>query len=223
METVLNKFTCNDVPCNSDDLFINHNIPNVKYDSIPMQQRHDISDAFNKLIKFTKPKRVIEIGTADGGLTLLLRDLLNNNELNDTDLYTYDIRHQGMLISKVNEQNLNIQVKHEDIFNEDHTLKNEELIKNFIQGEGTTIILCDGGDKINEFKTLSKYLKKGDMIMAHDYSYDREYYDKHIHNKIWYWLEIQNSDIEQTCYENSLLDLMVDDFNKVVWCCKIKV
>lgn len=43
------------------------------------------------------------------------------------------------------------------------------MVESFIKREGTTLILCDGGSKINEFNILSKYLKSGDIIMAHDY------------------------------------------------------
>ena len=42
------------------------------------------------------------------------------------------------------------------------------------QLKGKTIVLCDGGDKPREFKTFSKYLKKGDLILGHDFSRNKD-------------------------------------------------
>jgi hypothetical protein len=43
-----------------------------------------------------------------------------------------------------------------------------------------------------------------------------------IKGKYWNWLEINNSDIEQSCLVNNLVDYLEDDFDKVAWVCKIK-
>jgi len=222
LELIENKFTCNGGDCKDDKLFVDHNIPMVFYNGLSIQQHHKIGGPFSKLIGAIKPTTVIEIGTAAGGLTLMLRDLLNEHGLNETTLITYDVIEPGGLINKVKSDGLTIDVRVEDIFSGDD-LKNEEYVRNLIQSEGTTLVICDGGNKVKEFNILSNYLKKGDIIMAHDYSFDEEYYQKNIHNKIWYWNEIRNSDIEQSCEKNNLFDFMSEFFNKVVWCCKIKV
>ena len=222
LEIIENKFTCNGGDCNDEKLFVDHNIPMVFYGGLSIQQHHKISKPFSKLLNAVKPKTVIEIGTAAGGLTLMLRDILNEHGLNDSILITYDVIEPTGLINKVIGDGLSIDIRVEDIFDEGN-LKNEKFIKNLIQSEGTTLVICDGGNKIKEFNILSNYLKKGDIIMAHDYSFDEEYYQKNIYNKIWYWNEIRNSDIEQSCERNNLFDFMSEFFNKVVWCCKIKV
>ena len=152
----------------------------------------------------------------------MIRDLLDYNGSESTDLITYDVYKPEYLIGRVEQNNLNIDVRYENIFNDDYTLKDEESVKNMIQQKGRTIVLCDGGNKKEEFKTLSNYLKTGDIIMAHDYAFDETDYKENIHNKIWYWHEIQNSDISESCEKNNLFDFMSEDFNKVVWCCKIK-
>jgi cephalosporin hydroxylase len=222
METILNKLTCNGGSCDNEEFFKNHNIPMVVYDGLSIQQNNKVVFAFDKLINETRPAQIIEIGTASGGLTLMVRDLLDLNGSNQTDLITYDIYKPEYLIGRVSQDNLNIDVRYENIFNGDYTLKDEESIKNMIQQKGRTIVLCDGGNKKEEFKTLSNYLKSGDIIMAHDYAYDDKDYQENINNKIWYWHEIQNSDISESCERNNLIDFMSDEFNKVVWCCKIK-
>ena len=58
--------------------------------------------------------------------------------------------------------------------------------------------------------------------MAHDYSPSTEYFEEHINNKIWNWHEIQDSDIQESVSEYSLEPFMQEDFQQVVWVCKIK-
>ena len=74
---------------------------------------------------------------------------------------------------------------------------------------------------IKDIKNKSK-LKKGDIIMAHDYSPNSEYFEENINNKIWNWHEIKDTDIEDTVNECNLKPFMQEDFQKVVWVCKIK-
>jgi hypothetical protein len=88
--------------------------------------------------------------------------------------------------------------------------------------EGTTIVMCDGGSKKNEMKILGKYLKPGDIIMAHDYAPTIEYFENFIYGKIWKWCEILDSDIENVVTEYNLEPYMKDEFQEVVWVCKIK-
>ena len=112
-----------------------------------------------------------------------------------------------------------------DIFIENIILNlnkyNNELI-NIIGQSGVTLVLCDGGSKKNEFNLISSLLKKGDVIMAHDYAPNEIYFQEHIKNKLWNWLEIQDSDINESCINNNLKPYMEEDFRKVVWVCKIK-
>jgi hypothetical protein len=102
----------------------------------------------------------------------------------------------------------------------DENSKNELL--NIIGEPGVTLVLCDGGSKKNEFNLISPLLKTGDVIMAHDYAPNEVYFQEHIKNKLWNWLEIQDSDIDESCISNNLKPYMEDDFRKVVWVCKIK-
>jgi hypothetical protein len=182
-------------------------------------QHKDITLQFEKLILEIKPKRILEIGTSSGGLTLLLRDLLDNNGFENTELRTYDINDPQYLY----QHNKNIDIRVKNIFNHqyDELMEKEEII-NFITQDGPTIVLCDGGSKINEFNILSHHIKKGDVIMAHDYSKDHEYFKQNIKNKIWNWCEITESHIQGSSQINNLVPYMEDEFASVVWVCKIK-
>jgi hypothetical protein len=189
------------------------------YKGLTIMQHKDITLQFEKLILEIKPKRILEIGTSSGGLTLLLRDLLDNNGFENTELRTYDINDPQYLY----QHNKNIDIRVKNIFNHqyDELMEKEEII-DFIIQDGPTIVLCDGGSKINEFNILSHHIKKGDVIMAHDYSKDHEYFEQNIKNKIWNWCEITESHIQGSSQINNLVPYMEDEFASVVWVCKIK-
>jgi predicted O-methyltransferase YrrM len=192
------------------------------YRNLTTMQHPSIEGKFLKLITTLKPTKVLEIGTSSGGLTLMLRDILDNNGLKSTRLVSYDVNDPKYLRHYLDE-GANIELKIENVFNNTYDkLENGQEVIDLISSEGTTLVLCDGGSKKNEFKILSDYLKIGDVIMAHDYAPNEEYFQEHIHGKIWNWLEIKDSDINDACLKNNLVPYMDDDFKQVVWACKIK-
>jgi hypothetical protein len=192
------------------------------YRNLTTMQHIDVKEKFLKLLMELRPQKVLEIGTASGGLTLLIRDLLDDIGLTETIIETYDVNHPNYLQNYVdNGSKININVK--NIFNHNYNqMIDGGGVINFIKSEGTTLVLCDGGSKINEFNLLSDYLKVGDVIMAHDYSPNKNYFENTLLDKIWNWMEIQDSDIIECCTKNNLLPYMEDDFKQVVWVCKIK-
>ena len=58
--------------------------------------------------------------------------------------------------------------------------------------------------------------------MAHDYSQDRETFERDVYMKLWNWYEISDSDIENACIKNNLISYKKETFDKVVWVCKVK-
>lgn len=186
------------------------------YKGIEVQQHENVAVFFKKLFEIIKPKRILEIGTSYGGLTIILRDLLNDLSMFDTKIRTYDIFNSNKL-SKIN--NIDIIIK--NVFNDNYTeLIDEELIS-YINDVGPTIVLCDGHHKKEEFNILSKYLKCGDIIMAHDYSPNIEYFNNINKDKIWDWCEIIDLDVEDCSSLYGLYSFMYEDFRSVVWLCKI--
>jgi cephalosporin hydroxylase len=186
------------------------------FDGNMAQQHHNVYSTFYKLIDDTKPKRILEIGTALGGFTMFLKKVVDSFNL-DTKILTFDISARPWYDDM---KKMGIDVRVEDIFNDYQDIPNE--IKNFIKQDGLTIILCDGGDKIREFKLLSPFLKKGDIIMAHDYAPNQDYFDNYINGKIWNWLEIQDKDINESCMKHNLTPFMEYELRDVVWVGKIK-
>lgn len=188
------------------------------YRDITCSQHPDVGIPFKSLFESIKPKRILEIGTAWGGLTLLLNDILIDCGLNDTKILTYDI----IELNRNHFKGCNIDYREENIFNNTKTDLIDFSVVDFIKSDGPTIVLCDGGAKKNEFNIFADHLKVGDIIMAHDYSPTLEYFHEHMKDKIWNWCEINQYDILEAVEKNNLEPFMQDDFIKVAWVCKIK-
>ena len=181
------------------------------------QQNHNAYEVFYNLLNEIKPKRILEIGTALGGFTSFLNIVSKENNLN-IDILTYDI-YDRPWYSDMRDDGIDVRV--ENVFGDNFEKVNDEVIK-YIQQDGITIVLCDGGDKIREFNLLSNYIKRNDLIMAHDYAYDIDKYQKDIQYKIWNWCEITEYDIYEASVKNNLINYSQNIFDNIVWVCKIK-
>ena len=190
-------------PANEFPLW-DHNWGGGLYKGIFTQQNKNFYPAFEKLFAQENIVRVLEIGTATGGFIRAVRDLT------DAEIITYDIletKHKATL----EENNISVNVK--SVF-EDY-----ENVEDYISGKGQVLVLCDGGNKIKEFDVFSKFLKSGDIIMAHDYSRDEDLYQAYIKNHVWRWCEIQYKDIAMAVETNNLEPVLTEDFQEAVWTC----
>jgi hypothetical protein len=193
------------------------------YGYLFMSQHSDAPEIFQKFLIDLQPQRILEIGTFHGGLTLLLRDILDNIGLNNTMIKTYDINNQEFLKPLVQDRNVKVETK--NIFNDSYTdfvNKKEEIeISSFIKQPGVSLVMCDGGCKRCEYNLLAKFLKKNDVIMAHDYAPNQEYFQEHIKDKVWNWLEISDTDINNTNIKYNLVPYLQDIMQSVAWCSRI--
>jgi cephalosporin hydroxylase len=196
---------------------LEHNDSISSYDGWAAQQNPNVFETFHYFLHKTKPKRIIEIGTSLGGFTSFLNYTCKKLNL-DCHVLSYDIISHPWYDDM---RNSGVDLRIENIFNGDYTEVKQEVI-DFIQQDGITLILCDGGSKIHEFNLLSKFMKSGDFIMAHDYAENRETFERDIYLKVWNWHEISDSDIQQACDENNLISYNKEIFDNVVWVCKQK-
>lgn len=206
--------------------FIKGHIDHVSYRGVSIEQRPEVVYKFESLLLEYRPNQIIEIGTFAGGLTLILKDIIDNNQLN-TEIHTYDVVQASILIDQIKLRNLsNIRVYTTNLFNDrydgfhDESTKHE--ITSLIQRPGHTLLLCDGGCKKCEFNLLANLLKPQDVIMAHDYAPDPAYFQSKINRKIWYWHEIQDADIISSITNNKLTPLHKESFLEVAWLCMQK-
>lgn len=153
---------------------------------------------------------IIEIGTYNGGLTSWLFDNKNENSM----VVSYDI---DGTINHTKRTDIDFRV--EDCFEE----KSLNDIISYIKRPGKTLVVCDGGDKPKEFNTFSKYLKSGDVIIAHDYAKNPEYW-KFV-TDYWQWpyeSDTNYDSIKDAVINNGLEPYRDDEFNFYLWTSYIK-
>jgi len=183
--------------------------------NIPVQQVPTAFEIFTSFFAKESFDYVIEIGTSYGGLSLYLHE---QSLINNFKFTTYDISDSRLKRAWGNLQ-IPFDYRIEDCFSQ--TTK-EEIVG--VLQNNKCLLLCDGGNKIEEFNTFGAFLSKGSYIMAHDYSPNKEYFKANISNKVWNWLEIRDSDVAaaQTSYNLRESDYH-SDFTNVVWLSCIKV
>lgn len=153
----------------------------------------------NCLLQYEKPRFqvIIELGSGIGSSTLFLA--LNSHGV---PVHTFDKRPESkhpmyMKIKSITD----ITHYQRDIFDEGV----KKLIKNLMD-KNKTLLFCDDGDKTREFNTYASYLRKGDVIMAHDAR-----------------VEIKMKDIIDTAYMNGLTPYhqdKSDEFGSRIFCFK---
>jgi len=182
----------------------NHKWGGGLYKGIFTQQNKNFYPVFEKLFAQENIVRVLEIGTATGGFTRAVRDLTN------AEIITYDVietKHKATL----EENNITVNIK--SVFDD------YEVVEDYISEKGQVLVLCDGGNKIKEFDVFSKLLKSGDIIMAHDYSYDEAMYRAYIRENVWRWCELQYKDIAFAVETQNLEPVLTEEFQEAVWTC----
>jgi predicted O-methyltransferase YrrM len=188
------------------------------YKNHACQQNHNSYQYFFQLLKEKEPKRILEIGTALGGFTAFLLDITQNLQL-ECLIRSYDI-HYNSWYEDLKKDGVDIRI--ENIFGDMYDSVPDEVVS-YIKSDGLTLVLCDGGSKNNEFRLLSEYLKPNDIIMAHDYAPNSEYFEQYMRNKIWNLHEIQDSDIIESCQLYVLQPYMREEFLNVAWACFRKI
>ncbi len=203
---------------------MNNDLPvtgNTLYRGYTAQQHRDAITVFYDFLADIRPARILEIGTACGGLILSIRDHLNALGLSESTIITYDIENRSYYPEL---RAANIDIRIQNIFTHSYTdLEDETFIKQYIQSPGVTLVLCDGGYKKGEFAILSKFLKVGDFIMAHDYVDTYDNFQQNYLNKIWDWCEIEEKHITNVSKLYNLVNYNQDAFDKVVWVCKKRI
>ena len=188
------------------------------YKNHACQQTHNAFNVFYEFLKDVRPSNILEIGTALGGFTMVIKGFIDELGLK-CNILTYDV-HEHAWYSNMRDEGVDVRV--ENVFKEGYKEVDMSVV-DYIKRDGTTIVLCDGGSKIGEFNILSDYLKLGDYILAHDYAVTVEFFNENINKKVWNWCEITQQNIENACDRNSLSLYKEEIFNSVAWTCRTKL
>lgn len=178
-------------------------------------QRPETFEIFSDFIQKENPSLIIEIGSCFGGLSYFLYDI--SQKIN-AKFITFDIiKNDSLLLLEKQEHDIDIRI--ENIFDKNYTLLPEYV--NYIQSfPSPVLILCDGGNKKEEYKAFSRILRKGDLLMAHDFSYNQETFEL---SSIWGWKEIDENDIINSMRDNIFYYYEMSVFSQIAWVCTKKL
>ena len=185
-----------------------------------MQQIEGVSEPVRTLLRRTKPSQIIEIGTASGGFTQLLRETLDLNFLRSSTVTSIDQNQRR----KVHEWE-RIELLQGDCFTSSKKTTLITKLKKPIQKDGVSIIFCDGGDKRSEIKAVAKVMKKGDIVLAHDYFRSMYVFqqekEKQPGEKMF--CSVTDVKIDPCCVEHGLAEFMQDHFEAYRWAIRRKM
>ena len=188
------------------------------------QQARGVLDVFENFFNENEFDYVIEIGTSFGGLSLFLyeQSLNHNFKFITYDWFGFKDGEWSWRLDKLKKAwggELKFDFRDKNVFEESTIDEIASILKN-----NKCLLLCDGGDKPKEIQIYSEYLQDGSYIMGHDYAPTKDYFHKNIKTKIWNWLELQDSDFEETMEKHNLhkSKKYYDKFKRVVWACLVK-
>lgn len=179
-------------------------------------QVEGVEEVFRQFLVSEKFDAVFEIGTLQGGLTHIINDIKVENNLK-FKITTIDYSIRDWLVDTF--KNLGI----EYLYYDETTEEFKAFIVEYIKNNKKVCILCDGGNKIDEFKMLAPYLKEGDFIMCHDYVQDKITFKQEYFNKIWNFHEVELTDLQETVEKYNLVQYRKVDFQSKVWVCFQKI
>jgi len=192
----------------------------TEYKGYTAQQHDNFYTIMKDFIENVKPSRILEIGTAGGGFILAIRDILDEMGLNNVPIKTFDVV-ESSFYDELRKRNIEINIENLFDYSYLNLIKPKKIVP-YIQEEGTTIVFCDGGHKIGEFNSIAPFIKKGDFILAHDYIDTWENFQENYKDKIWNWCEIEEKYISEVSLRENLVSYKKENFDKIVWVCKIK-
>lgn len=152
------------------------------------------------------PARIVEVGTYSGGFACALA--LHASRIG-ARVVTYDraLPEEGL---RGLAAHLGVEFRTGDVW------ELEGEIGGLVAQPGTSFLLCDGGDKPRELRTLARYLKPGDVVAVHDYACDD---GTGFQNAWWGWEEIRKSDGDAVAAELGLRPWLQDHFDLAAWLC----
>lgn len=211
-----------------------------------MQQTPEAVLSLNRLLNFVNFDTIIELGTHDGGLSSLFAlychgsnnkayashegepSLYKNHTHHKSpkQFYTFDIFERD--IPRLNMLRvLGAKAEKLDFLNNPEGI---EYVRRLITEGGRVLLLCDGGDKRKEFELYAPALKRGDIIMGHDWAKDEASFAALKGRGIWSNWETKwedddtstNFGLKKICHTNDIVQVLPEEFDNVAWFCGLK-
>lgn len=201
---------------------------------LPMSQVPQAMLYISNLLQLRNPAKILEFGTGRGGLSFLLGlyALLRNIEFKTYDQifpkeqfevcippipylcdFYYDFLNKFFIKKDLRER----QAK-------------DEIIEEIKNTKGNVVLFCDAL-KILEFTEFTPFLKKGDLILVHDYAekYKGEQWNNVVLKTGWSapqesWLErdVDGVNMKNIAEKYNIDYHILSDMENVIWFCGIK-
>lgn len=184
---------------------------------LPVNQVPKALNVINYLLSVVKPEKIIEFGTGDGGLSVLLGLYAS---LKGIQFLTYD--------AGIHNQNVLRHLKDPACFRWallDKPEVKEEIKHTILQStRGPVILFCDALKSV-EFDYYSDFCKKGDFLLVHDYcaEYQGSRFKEVAEATGWSAPQEQYYDnLKEACERNGIVPFMHKEFEDALWFCGIK-
>lgn len=189
----------------------------VEYNGFSCQQMIHFDDHLEPILKQINPSFVIEIGTGYGGFTSFL-----SNTLPAASIVTYEVDPVRLKAASFLSKFANVTQRTENVFGNNYENNEiaEPLISDLLKGKDankTTLVMCDGSNKVREVCLISPWLRVGDYIMWHDYA--EEPWRSQIS---WPGFEVNKVDVERVLLDNGF-EFVNENLQRVVWGCARKI
>lgn len=166
-----------------------------------MQQNRFAIPCWSYLAEIKPPKRILEIGTYQGGLSVPLAIMARNYQ---AQFVTFDITQQHKHNNGIWFDLLKMDFRQIDVFSEN----GKEIVRKLLKQPGRSYVLCDNGNKVDEFNLFSGMIKSGDVIAGHDY---------YIDNLHWRASEIHEASIAESVSTHHLQLITNPPFMEAAW------
>jgi hypothetical protein len=203
--------------------------------------------SINRLLNARNFDTIIELGTHDGGLSALLAfycflsknksycenssepSLYKNSTHHKSpkQFYTFDIVKRDLSMINLIDGLGGTFLQLDTLHNKANIASIGELIKR----GGSTLLICDGGDKKAELDLYGGFLKTGDVVMAHDWAKDKEAHQRNKDSGTWSGWEIrwengvaedEQFGIKDICEKHKIMQIFSEEFDDCAWFCGVK-
>ena len=212
------------------------------------QQNPQAFVSLNRLLLAHDFSTIIELGTHDSGVATLFALYCLGSKMPATaddprepslyknathhkrpkEFYTFDnVRRDIPRLQLLTNMGANVLTR--DTLTDEATIA---YVRRLIQRPGTTLLLCDGGNKRREVELYAPALKPGDFIMVHDWAKDAAAMASLRERGIWQswesWWDVGPSDavppegIMKDCVLNGVKQVYAEEFDDVAWFCARK-
>lgn len=191
----------------------------TRFFGLRMQQSPLATRALNVLLRTIEAegrpiRRIVELGTGQGGLTVLLG--LYALDVG-AELVTYDLREDPAALPLL--ERLGVRRRVADLR---HEFVRDEVTRT-IGDEGLSLVICDAGRSRADLALAIDAMKRGDLVLVHDYAASHEVFEKRLNGRLWSWCEATDADVLAAAGDQVLEELLPEVLHEAAWTCRRKI